>query len=125
MKQYKEVRGGWYLRLEDEFYIPPETDNGDYINMLNLVASGEAEILPADPTPEPTYRELRAIAYRDELGKEQGDFVKTLGDVLDVLILELFVRWGGNNITEGGITDEFKTLLAKVNEIKQRIPKVE
>jgi len=63
----------------------------------------------------PGYRELRAIAYRDELGKEKGDFVRTLGDVLDYLIQELRAR--GEPVTA-----EAAALFAKVDAIKARLP---
>lgn len=63
----------------------------------------------------PSYRELRALAYRDELGKEPGDFIGTLGDVLDVLIAEIRAR--GEAATE-----EAAALFAKVDAIKARHP---
>lgn len=66
----------------------------------------------------PSYRELRAIAYRDELGKERGDFIRTLGDVLDVLILEIRARGEA-------LTPESAALFANVDEIKRRFPRVE
>jgi len=70
----------------------------------------------------PGYRELRAIAYRDELGKEKGDFIKTLGDVLDVLVAQVeAVRRSG----DVPATAEFGVLLAKIAEIKARHPKSE
>ena len=67
----------------------------------------------AAPLP---YREARALAYRDELGKEQGDFIKTFGDVLDVLIKE--VRARGEPMTA-----EAAAMFAKVDEIKAKFPK--
>lgn len=67
----------------------------------------------AAPLP---YREARALAYRDELGQERGDFIKTLGDVLDVLIQELRAR--GEPATA-----DAAALFAKIDEIKGRFPK--
>jgi hypothetical protein len=32
------------------------------------------------------HRRLRALAYRDELGAEEGNFVFTMGDVLDAIL---------------------------------------
>ena len=67
----------------------------------------------AAPLP---YREARALAYRDELGKEQGDFIKTLGDVLDTLINEQRARGAA-------ATAEAAALYAKIDAIKSRHPK--
>jgi hypothetical protein len=67
--------------------------------------------------PEPTYRELRAAAYRDELGKEQGDPVKTLGDVVDVIIAELAAIRSGAPATAA-----FSDMLPKIAAIKLRHP---
>jgi len=67
----------------------------------------------------PGYRELRAIAYRDELGKEQGDFVKTLGDVLDVLIAQVEAMRRASGVEA---LDEYADLLGKIDEIKTRCP---
>ena len=64
----------------------------------------------------PPYREARALAYRDELGKEQGDYIKTLGDVLDVLIREIRAR--GEPATA-----EAAALFARVDAIKARFPR--
>lgn len=62
------------------------------------------------------YRRQRAVAYRDELGKETGDFISTLGDVLDVLIAELRARGEP-------ATGDAANLFAKVDDIKARHPK--
>ena len=67
----------------------------------------------------PTYRELRAVAYRDELGKEPGDFIRTLGDVLDVLIVQVeAMRRAGDHPA----TQEFSELLTRIAAIKARHP---
>lgn len=71
---------------------------------------------PAPEVRQPSYRDLRAVAYRDELGDEKGDFIKTLGDVLDVLIKEQRARGAA-------VTPEATTLYGKVDAIKQRHPK--
>lgn len=82
-----------------------------------LVAEWSAD--DARRAAPPGYRELRAIAYRDELGKEPGDFIKTLGDVLDVLIaqVEAMRRSGATPASA-----EFTELLARIGEIKARHP---
>lgn len=72
---------------------------------------------PPPPPPPPSYRELRAVAYRDELGKDQGDVVKTLGDVIDVLIAEVVAIRSGAASTEA-----FAAMLPKIADIKRRFP---
>ena len=72
-------------------------------------------------TPLP-YREARSLAYRDELGKEQGDYIKTLGDVLDVLIAQVEdMRRAGDHPA----TQDFGELLTRVAAIKARHPNQE
>jgi hypothetical protein len=73
--------------------------------------------LPMPVAPEPTYREKRAVAYRDELGKEPGDFIKTIGDVVDVLIAEIDALRAAKPETPA-----FAELLPKVRAIKERFP---
>ena len=70
-----------------------------------------------EPVPVPSYRDLRAAAYRDELGKDKGDVLKTLGDVIDVLIAEVAAIRGGRSETTG-----FADLLPKIAAIKARFP---
>jgi hypothetical protein len=87
---------------------------------LEEVTEEDAARAVAALTPPPTYRILRAQAYRDELGKEQGDFIRTLGDVIDVLLDQVEatrVHAGASR------TAEFNTLLTKVAGIKARHPK--
>lgn len=59
------------------------------------------------------YRRARAVAYRDELGEETGDFINTLGDVLDVIIRELRARGPAE-------TREFADMTATIDAIKAR-----
>ena len=68
------------------------------------------------PLPPPPYRDRRAAAYANELGKDAGDVIKTLGDVLDVTIAELRARGAA-------VTSEFAAMAAKIDAIKARIPK--
>lgn len=67
------------------------------------------------PMPGPTYRELRRAAYEQQLGKDPGNTINTLGDVLDTLITELVAR--GASITPG-----FADLVTKVVAIKTANP---
>lgn len=66
------------------------------------------------------YRRLRARDYRDEMGAETGDFVLTIGDVLDTILGQF-----GAAIAAGEIaaTPEMTTTLAKRAGIKARHPK--
>jgi hypothetical protein len=66
------------------------------------------------------YRAARAVAYRDELGVEQGDYTKALGDVIDVLIEQVeTIRVQA----AAPRTPAYETLVTRVAAIKQRIPK--
>jgi hypothetical protein len=71
-----------------------------------------------DPTPPvPSYRDQRKVAYLDELGAISGDFVETVGDVMDDLIREV------RALAAAPVTPEFAALAAKVDAIKDRFPK--
>jgi hypothetical protein len=70
-----------------------------------------AAVPPDSPAVLP-YRVRRAIAYRDQLGADQGDFVKTIGDVLDALIRAHY-----------GDTSDLDVMKAKIDAIKASIPK--
>lgn len=83
-------------------------------SLADLLAEMDAN--RAQPDPPPSYRELRAAAYRDELGKEPGDFLKTIGDTLDVLIAEMMAR-------QSPETEAMRELAEKVAAIKERYPK--
>jgi len=82
----------------------------------------EAAVAEALAPKPPGYRQRRAVAYRDQLGKDQGDFIKTIGDVLDVLIAEVEAI---GQATQTPRTPEFEALLNKVIAIKAAIPKPE
>lgn len=62
------------------------------------------------------YRDQRAVAYRDELGAEAGNFIKTIGDVLDVVL-------GQIEASDLERTPEMAAILEKRSEIKTRYPK--
>jgi hypothetical protein len=70
----------------------------------------------------PGYRDRRAVAYRDTLGKDVGDFIKTLGDVLDVLIAEVEAI---GQATQTPRTPEFEALLSAILAVKAAHPKPE
>lgn len=116
MTTYRYNATGNTVVTSDGMFIPVNVDNRHY---RELVEQGVA-ILPYEPPPPPvlSYRDQRALAYRDELGAEQGDFTKTIGDVIDVLIEQMSA-----DVPEAAKTPAFKALASKVAAIKQRIPK--
>ena len=69
-----------------------------------------------DSAPAPSYRNLRRAAYTSQLGKDVGDTINTLGDVLDILIAEIYARGAP-------ATPEFTAMLGKVAAIKAAYPK--
>jgi hypothetical protein len=73
---------------------------------------------PKEPERVVTYRDLRAVAYRDALGEERGDYVKTIGDVLDTVIAELRARGEA-------VTPTFRDMLVKIDAVKRAFPKLE
>ena len=65
-------------------------------------------------------RSARAVDYRDQLGGETGDVIKTLGDVLDNLITQVeYMRVQSSAVA----TPEWSELLAKIVAIKIANPK--
>jgi hypothetical protein len=72
---------------------------------------------PVRVVPEPSYRDKRKAAYITELGATPGDFVETVGDVIDDLIREV------RALAAAPVTVEFKALVDKVDAIKTRFPK--
>jgi hypothetical protein len=68
------------------------------------------------------YRRLRALAYRDELGAEEGNFVFTIGDVLDAVLEFIETEATAGRVQ---LTNEISTILTKRADIKRRIPKSE
>ncbi|HYC64803.1 MAG TPA: hypothetical protein VEC14_08745 [Reyranellaceae bacterium] len=69
-----------------------------------------------------SYRELRAIDYRDELGKETSDYTKTFGDVLDTLIAQVESMRAA---ASAAATPAYGEMLLKIAAIKARHPKPE
>jgi hypothetical protein len=78
------------------------------------IAAGNVPAAYAPPVVG--YRDRRASAYAAELGKDVGDIIKTIGDVLDVTIAELRARGAS-------VTPEFASMASKIDAIKARIPK--
>lgn len=68
------------------------------------------------------YRRQRALAYRDELGAEEGNFVFTIGDVLDAVLEFIETEATAGRVQ---LTTEISTILTKRAAIKRRIPKPE
>lgn len=89
---------------------------GKYLGAFYGDARPPAGALLVDAAPGPDYRVLRMTDYAAELGKDPGDIIKTLGDVLDVTIAELVARGPA-------VTPEFDAMLRKIAAIKARHPK--
>ena len=87
----------------------------DWAALQAWIAAGNVPAAYAPPVIG--YRDRRASAYANELGKDAGDIIKTLGDVLDVTIAELRARGAA-------VTPEFAAMVGKIDAIKSRIPKV-
>lgn len=85
-----------------------------------VLADDAVELLAFLAGPEPTYRDERANAYRDQLGAEQGDFIKTIGDVLDTLIAQVEAMRAELGAAR---TADFAAMLTKIAAIKAEIPK--
>jgi hypothetical protein len=107
---YRLIPGGSVQRKADGAVIPIDDANVDYRAYLTWRAAGNNPD-PAPVPPPPSYRDLRAVAYRDQLGKEKGDFVKTLGDVIDALVRAHY-----------GDTADLDVIANKIIAIKQAIP---
>jgi hypothetical protein len=110
MKAYRVTPEGLVTRQADGAGIPLDARNVDYQGYLAWVAQGNQPD-PAPVPPPPSARDRRAIAYRDQLGKESGDFVKTIGDILDALIRAHY-----------GDTADLDVIANKIIAIKQAIP---
>lgn len=101
-----------------EWVPPPGTEVvKDAVAGVGWSRVGEAFVPPPEG-PLASYRELRKAAYVMELGAAPGDFVETIGDVLDDLIREV------RALAAGPATPEFAALAGKIDDIKARFPKV-
>lgn len=89
---------------------------GNYIGVFYGDAQPPPGAVQIPSPPAPSYRRLRRQAYEAQLGKDPGDTVNTLGDVLDIVIAELYARGPA-------VTAEFATLIGKVAAIKAAYPK--
>lgn len=71
------------------------------------------------PLPPPPYRVRRMDAYAAQLGKDPGDIIKTLGDVLDTLIAQVEAMR-----VEAGLaaTPAYAAMRAKIAAIKAADP---
>jgi len=105
------LRAGVLIELDDE-------EKQTILDERNAEAEARAAREAAQAAV--AYRRQRAVAYRDELGAERGDFILTIGDVLDVVL-----GWAEREIDAGRLfaTDELADLLSKRNDIKSRFPK--
>ena len=100
--------------------VPPDPANADHRALAAGIAAGKHTVVDEPPPPPPSYRDRRAVAYRDTLGKETGDYIKTLGDVLDVLIAEVEAIGQAANAPR---TRDFEALLSAILAVKAAHPK--
>ena len=79
----------------------------------------DAVVTAHDPKTEPAnlYRHQRAIAYGDEMGAETGNFIVTIGNVLDLILDQIEAT------PDLPLTDEMRLLLNKRADIKECFPK--
>lgn len=71
------------------------------------------------PLPPPPYRQRRKDAYAQQLGKDAGDYLNTIGDVLDVLIAQVEAMRVAAGVNP---TAEYAAMLTKIAAIKAANP---
>jgi len=109
MRTYTEGKNGSIHIGKTGF--PPSETNRLYRQMQKEVAAEEAELLPYElPADERTYRDKRQARYIAELSTE-GDFQKTVGDMLKALFEAHY-----------GDTTKLDILATKIAGIKTDIP---
>ena len=101
------------LELAPRHYVDGQ---GNYLGAFYGDVQPPAGARLVDAAPPRGYRDGRMADYAAELGKDPGDIIKTLGDVLDVMIAELVARGAA-------VTPEFAAMLQKIAAIKSRHPK--
>ena len=90
--------------------------DGKYLGAFYGSAQPPEGAVQIEQAPGPSYRQSRRDAYAAQLGKDPGDTINTLGDVLDTLIAELVARGPA-------VTADFGAMLGKIVAIKAAYPK--
>lgn len=102
------------VRLDGADVEPAQADIDQWL-ADQLAAAAQAAALAAN-----AYRVARALDYRDQLGKEQGDYIKTFGDVFDLALAQI----EANRVAVGAAAvPGWTAMLAKIAAIKQSHPK--
>lgn len=119
---YTSYNNGERIRRDsDGATIPGDAGNRDRAEYQAWIALGNSPAIAPPPAP-PGYRDRRQKAYIglntvDGLGVDDGDPIRTIGDVLDVVISELVARGPA-------LTENFSAMISKITVIKQRYPKL-
>lgn len=93
--------------------------DGRYLGAFAGLAQPPAGAVLVDQAPLPHYRIRRMHAYAAQLGKDPGDIIKTLGDVVDTAIAQIeAIRVA----TSTAATPEWSAMLAKIAAIKTANP---
>lgn len=92
---------------------------GKYLGGFAGLAQPPAGATQVDAAPGPTYRQARKDAYARDLGKDPGDYLNTIGDVLDVLIAQVEAMREEAKLAR---TEAFADMLGKIAAIKSRYP---
>ena len=103
-----------------EFVPKHYTDaQGRYLGAFAGKAQPPAGAVEIESPPPPPYRERRMAAYAAQLGKDPGDVIKTLGDVVDTTIGQIeAIRVA----TSTAATPEWSAMLTKIAAIKTANP---
>ena len=80
MKKYQLITGNDSVKRDDGAYVPADTGNKDYRDYLVWLAEGNTPA-PADPIPEPSYKEKRKADYAIEA--PDADVMEALIEVID------------------------------------------
>ncbi len=93
---------------------------GRYLGAFAGLAQPPSGAIEVSQPPGPDYRQRRMVGYADQLGKDPGDIIKTLGDVLDVLIAQVEAM----RVASGAsATTEYAAMLTKIAAIKAAHPR--
>lgn len=93
--------------------------NGKYLGGFAGLAQPPAGAVQVDEAPGPDYRTKRKDAYARQLGKDPGDYLNTIGDVLDTLIAQVEALRVAAGVSP---TAEYAAMLTKIAAIKAANP---
>lgn len=93
---------------------------GRYLGAFAGKAQPPAGAVEIQSPPAPGYRDTRMVAYARDLGKDPGDIIRTLGDVLDVLIAQVESM---RVAASASATTDYAAMMTKIAAIKAAHPK--